>query len=98
MWWNTALVVFTRKMCGTCRVAASQAIRIVDRKVWQSHVALPWPVPVAFDAHDGDESAMKRPLWRPIRACSSAQRPCHTAFAVATANIVKWMELALQLE
>lgn len=48
--WN----LFTRKMFVTYRAAAGQAARIMDRKVWQLHEALPWPEwPKEFDDDDG---------------------------------------------
>lgn len=73
-------------------MAASQAIQTADRKVWQSHVALPKLERMEFDdVHDGDAIATRLlPLLQlqPISACSSVQRPYRTAFAVATANTV----------
>lgn len=82
----------------TYQVAASQAIRIVDRKVWRWHVASPWPEPREFAEYDGDVSVTKQWPLQPIDAYSWAQQPYHTAFAVVTENTVKWMELELQLE
>lgn len=81
-WMKWALefgIFFTRKMFVTYRAAASQAIQIVDRKVWQLHEALPWPEwPKRFDdggggvRHDVDDvNGMKQlPLLQPIGACS----------------------------
>lgn len=85
--------LFIEKMFATYRVAVNQAIPIVDRKVWLSLVALPKLALIEFDdEHDGDANATKPlPLLQlqPINVYSSTQRPYRTAFAVATANIVK---------
>lgn len=69
--WN----LFTRKMFVTYRAAAGQAARIVDRKVWQLHEALPWPErPKEFDdgvRYDVDVNEVKQlPLLQLIGACS----------------------------
>lgn len=66
------LVLFTRKMCATCRAAASPAIRTMDRTEWLLHEALPWPEPKrSDDGHDVmDANATMQLLLQPTNVCS----------------------------